>query len=172
MGLGQAEHRSIRFLLGGTRLTIAVLSLMIGVSFGQKAQPNPLTPKARVPVQLEQPPQSGRHEITADDIEAFLDGVIPLQLARENIAGAVIAVVKDGKVLFSKGYGYADVEKKVPVSVDGTLFRPGSISKLFTWTAVMQLVEQGKLDLDHDVNAYLDFKIPAAFPQPITLRNI
>ena len=112
MGLGQAEHRSIRFLLGGTRLTIAVLSLMIGVSFGQKAQPNPLTPKARVPVQLEQPPQSGRHEITADDIEAFLDGVIPLQLARENIAGAVIAVVKDGKVLFSKGYGYADAKRK------------------------------------------------------------
>ena len=52
-----------------------------------------------------------------------------------------------------------------------TLFRPGSVSKLFTWTAVMQLVEQGKLDLDRDVNAYLDFKIPPAFGKPITLRN-
>jgi len=171
MGLGQAEHRSIRFLLGGTRLTIAVLSLMIGVSFGQKAQPNPLAPKARVPVQLEQPPQSGRHEITADDIEAFLDGVIPLQLARENIAGAVIAVVKDGKVLFSKGYGYADVEKKVPVSPD-TLFRVASITKLFTWTAVMQLVEKGRLDLDRDVNDYLDFTVPHTFGKPVTLRDL
>jgi len=47
-----------------------------------------------------------------------------------------------------------------------TLFRPGSISKLFTWTSVMQLVEQGKLDLDRDVNDYLDFKIPVAFENP------
>ncbi len=53
-----------------------------------------------------------------------------------------------------------------------TLFRPGSISKLFTWTAVMQLVEQGKLDLDRDVNTYLDFKVPEAFGKPITLRDI
>jgi len=83
-----------------------------------------------------------------------------------------VLVVKDGKVLFAKGYGYSDVEKKTPVSVDSTLFRPGSISKLFTWTAVMQLVEQGKIDLDKDVNTYLDFKIPATFPKPITMRNL
>lgn len=112
------------------------------------------------------------HEMTAADVSAFLDGFMPMQLERENIAGAVVLVVKDGRVLFAKGYGYTNVEKKTPVSVDATLFRPGSISKLFTWTAVMQLVEQGKLDLDRDVNTYLDFKIPATFSQPITLRNI
>ncbi len=95
-----------------------------------------------------------------------------MQLQRENIAGAVVCVVKDGKILFAHGYGYSNVEKKTPVTVDATLFRPGSISKLFTWTAVMQQVEQGKLDLDTDINQYLDFKIPATFPQPITLRNI
>ena len=110
--------------------------------------------------------------LTAADIESFLDGVMPLQLAREDIAGAVIAVVKDGKILFAKGYGYSDVAKRTPVSPEATLFRPGSISKLFTWTAVMQLVEQGKLDLDSDVNQYLDFKIPDTYPKPITLRNI
>ena len=110
--------------------------------------------------------------LTAADIESFLDGVMPLQLAREDIAGAVIAVVKDGKILFVKGYGYSDVAKRTPVSPEATLFRPGSISKLFTWTAVMQLVEQGKLDLDSDVNRYLDFKIPDTYPKPITLRNI
>jgi len=111
-------------------------------------------------------------ELTATDLEAFLDGLIPAQLEREDIAGAVVAVVKDGKVLFAKGYGFSDVEKRKSVSPAETLFRPGSISKLFTWTSVMQLVEQGKLDLDRDVNDYLDYKIPPAFAKPITLRNI
>jgi CubicO group peptidase (beta-lactamase class C family) len=110
--------------------------------------------------------------MTNADVSAFLDGIMPLQLAREDIAGAVIVVVKDGKILFAKGYGYANVEKRIPVSPDATLFRPGSISKLFNWTAIMQQVEQGKLDLDRDVNNYLDFKIPPTFPKPITLRDI
>src|SRR4030095_14904681 len=111
---------------------------------------------------------SNVHELTAQDLEAFLDGIVPVQLERDDIAGATISVVKDGKLLFAKGYGYADVEKKKPVSAEETLFRPGSVSKLFTWTAVMQLVEQGKLELDRNVNDYLDFKIPDAFGQPIT----
>ena len=111
-------------------------------------------------------------ELTGADLEAFLDGLMPLQLQREDIAGAVIAVVKDGKVIFAKGYGFSDVEKRTPVTADATLFRPGSISKLFTWTSVMQLSEQGKLDLDKDVNEYLDFKIPPAYGKPITLKNI
>jgi len=111
-------------------------------------------------------------ELTATDLQAFLDGLLPAQLEREDIAGAVVAVVKDGKVLFEKGYGFSDVEKRKSVSPAETLFRPGSISKLFTWTSVMQLVEQGKLDLDRDVNDYLDYKIPPAFSKPITLRNV
>src|SRR6185369_15089245 len=115
---------------------------------------------------------SGTHELTAQDLETFLDGIVPLQLEADDIAGATIAVVKDGKVLFAKGYGYADYEKKKPVSAEETLFRPGSVSKLFTWTAVMQLVEQGKLDLNRDVNDYIDYKIPEAFGKPITLKNI
>jgi CubicO group peptidase (beta-lactamase class C family) len=115
---------------------------------------------------------SGVHELTAQDLEAFLDGIVPLQLQRDDIAGATIAVVKDGKQLFAKGYGYADYKTKKPVSAEDTLFRTGSTGKLFTWTAVMQLVEQGKLDLDRDVNTYLDFKIPDAYGQPITLKNI
>lgn len=112
------------------------------------------------------------HELTAADLEAFLDGIVPQQLERENVAGATISVVKGGKLLFARGYGYADVANKKPISAEETLFRPGSISKLFTWTAVMQLHEQGKLDLDRDINEYLDFKIPEAFGQPITLKQI
>src|SRR6266496_450869 len=154
---------------------LAVMLLMMTASaWAQKPQvPNPLVPKAKKPpVEAEQPPIPTTHELTAADLEAFLDGVMPLQLRREDIAGATISVVKDGKVLFEKGYGFADIEKRVPVSADNTLFRPGSISKLFTWTGIMQQVEQGKLDLDRDVNEYIDFKIPAAYGKPITLRNL
>lgn len=115
---------------------------------------------------------SAVHPLTATDVEIFLDGFVPLQLQQDDIAGATISIVKDGKLLFAKGYGYRDVEKKHPVVADETLFRPGSVSKLFAWTAVMQLAEQGKLDLDRDVNAYLDFKIPEAFGKPITLKNL
>jgi CubicO group peptidase (beta-lactamase class C family) len=94
------------------------------------------------------------------------------EMKDNHIPGAVVAVVKDGKLLFAQGYGYADLEKQVAVDPERTLFRPGSVSKLFTWTAVMQLVEQGKLALDADVNTYLDFTIPATYPQPITLKNL
>jgi len=106
------------------------------------------------------------------DVDAWLDGFMPYALQQGDVAGAVVVVVKDGQILTQKGYGYADVATRKPVDPARTLFRPGSVSKLFTWTAVMQQVEQGRLDLDADVNTYLDFKIPARAGKPITLRNI
>jgi CubicO group peptidase (beta-lactamase class C family) len=115
---------------------------------------------------------SAARPLTREDLEAWLDGFLPYALATGDVAGAVVVVVKDGSTLLQKGYGYADVAARKPVDPATTLFRPGSISKLTTWTAVMQLVEQGKLDLDADVNGYLDFKIPARDGKPITLRNI
>ncbi len=117
-------------------------------------------------------PGTTAREMTRADVEEFFDLLIKDQLAREDIAGATIGIVKDGQILFTKGYGYADVEKGIPVTADASLFRIGSISKLITWTAAMQLVEQKKLSLDEDVNAYLDFKIPPAFGKPITLRHL
>jgi CubicO group peptidase (beta-lactamase class C family) len=110
--------------------------------------------------------------LTAADVNAWLDGYLPYALKTGDIAGAVVAIVKDGEVLTEQGYGYADVAAKKPVDPKLTLFRPGSVSKLFTWTAVMQLVEAGKIDLDADVNQYLDFKIPAREGKPITMRNL
>lgn len=110
--------------------------------------------------------------LTQADAGAFFDGLMPFLLRRSDIAGGVVVVVKDGQVLFSRGYGYADLAARTPVSPDSTLFRPGSTSKLFTWTAVMQLVEQGKLQLDRDINDYLDFKIPPRDGRPITLENL
>jgi len=112
-------------------------------------------------------------QLTREDLEAWLDGFIPYAIGRGNITGGIVVVVKDGQVLLQKGFGYADVEKKLTVDPDTTLFRPGSISKLFTWTAVMQQVEQGKIDLDADINQYLDFKIPPGPDgEPITMRNL
>ncbi len=152
-----------------------VLSCIFGATLSLAAQgpkPTPVPPSPQQPAVSESKVPEPPHAMTADDVHAFLDGFMPMQLERENIAGAVVLVVKDGTVLFAKGYGYSDVDKKAPVTVDATLFRPGSISKLFTWTAVMQLVERGKLDLDQDINKYLDFTIPPKFGKPITLRNI
>jgi len=106
------------------------------------------------------------------DVEAYADGLVPSALARGGLAGAVVVVVKDGQILLAKGYGYADRAKGRPMDAARTVIRPGSISKLFTWTAVMQLVEQGKLDLDADVNDYLDFRIRDYHGQGITLRQL
>ncbi len=106
------------------------------------------------------------------ELEAFLDRIIEPQMKDVRVAGATIAVVRDAKLLLAKGYGYADVARSVPVHPDTTLFRIGSTTKLFTWTAIMQLVEQGKLDLGVDINTYLDFKIPATYPGPITLKHL
>jgi len=112
------------------------------------------------------------HVLEKADLEAFFDGLVPLQMERSDIAGAAVLVMKDGQTLLKKGYGYADVKKKSPVDPDTTMFRLASISKTFTWISVMQLAEQGKLDIDTDVNTYLDFKIAPAFGKPITLRNL
>jgi CubicO group peptidase (beta-lactamase class C family) len=106
------------------------------------------------------------------DLEAWLDGMVPYALKAGDIAGAVVVVVKDGTVLLEKGYGYADVSKKLRMDPEQTMIRMGSTSKLFTWTAVMQLVEQGKLDLDRNINDYLDFNIPMDFGKPLTLRDL
>jgi CubicO group peptidase (beta-lactamase class C family) len=114
----------------------------------------------------------GGHELTAADAGTWLDGLFSYALKKNNIDGAVVVVVKDGQVLLSRGYGYADVMAKKPVDPATTLFRLGSISKTFTWTAVMQLVEQGRLDLDADVNKYLDFTIPPRDGKPVTLREL
>ncbi|MCE7986970.1 MAG: hypothetical protein DYG89_37830 [Caldilinea sp. CFX5] len=118
--------------------------------------------------------------LTAQEVATYFDTTLTQQMAAEHIVGATVAVVKDGELIFAKGYGYADLENRLPVVAEQTLFYPGSAGKLFTWTAVMQLVEQGKLDLHTDINHYLDFTIPAtlrqtqgsAFPQPITLEHL
>lgn len=125
-----------------------------------------------------QPPQPGPTPGAPDlndraVLESFLDGVLDVGMREHHVTGGVVAIVKDGQVLFAKGYGHRDVEKNLPVDARTTLFRIGSTTKLLTWTAVMQLVEQGKLDLDADVNTYLKgLKIPDTYDKPITMRDL
>ncbi|HEX4294657.1 MAG TPA: serine hydrolase domain-containing protein [Rhizomicrobium sp.] len=153
---------------------VSLLATAMLVSAGTLAQPAvapmsaPLGPKA--PVAAASTQQA--HALTESDLSAWLDGMMPLALGRGDIAGAEVVVVKDGHVLAEKSYGFADVKAGKPVDAAHTLFRPGSISKLFTWTSVMQLVEQKKLDLDADVNTYLDFTVPHTFGKPVTLRDL
>ena len=105
-------------------------------------------------------------------LEAFFDGLILGQLREHSIAGATLAVVGGGEVLFTKGFGYADVEAHRTVDPAESLFRIASVTKLFTYTAVMQLVEEGLLDLEADVNQYLDFQIPDRYGEPVTLIHL
>ena len=149
------------------RLCLCVLLSMLATTAIAQIEIRPLAEQAPPkPVPL------GAHQLTADDAGAWLDGLMPYGLRKNDLAGAVVVIVKDGQVLLAKGYGHADVAAGKPVDPATTLFRVGSISKLFTWTAVMQLVERGKLDLDADVNRYLDFKVPSYGGQPVTLREL
>jgi len=107
------------------------------------------------------------------ETEGFIDGVMEAQQKAHHFAGAVVVIVRDGDVVFEKGYGFSDFSARKPVDPKRTLFRIASNSKMFVWTSVMQLVEQGKLDLHTDVNRYLKgVQIPDTFPEPITLENL
>ena len=121
-------------------------------------------------------PPSGEHQLTAEDVNAWLDGKLPDALKNGGIPGAVVSVVKDGQVVTTRGYGWADTGASGgnPVAVDPqkSLFRVASVSKIPTSIAAMQLVEQGKVDLDADISAYLDFEIERRFDEPLTLRHL
>jgi CubicO group peptidase (beta-lactamase class C family) len=168
-----------------TFLAAALLTLGALTATAQKSAPAPkaapaaVAPAAAAPTAAATPAAApataatpAAVSLTAEDANAWLDGYMPYALHTGDIAGAVVAIVKDGQILTERGFGYSDVEKRAPVDPKLTLFRPGSVSKLFTWTAVMQQVEQGKIDLDADVNQYLDFKIPARDGKPVTMREL
>ncbi|HZG43323.1 MAG TPA: serine hydrolase [Longimicrobium sp.] len=146
---------------------IMALLIMLSLVVPVMAQDNRVAPGRNV---LSVPSQQGPNDPA--ELETFLDGLLGKEMEEHHIAGAAISVVKDGKLLFAKGYGYANLENGIPVDPDQTIFRIGSVGKVFTWTAVMQLVEQGKLDLDADINTYLDFRIPGTYPQPVTLKHL
>ena len=166
-------------LVAAGLLAIAATGAAIQSGNAEPGLPKPaLTPDSTLPPLSPGPNRtagqgsSSARIISKADLEPWLDGLMQDALVRGDMAGGVVVVVKDGQILLAKGYGEADVERKTPASSRNSLFRVGSITKLFTATAVMQLVENGRLDLDRDVNAYLDFRIPARSGGPITLRTM
>jgi len=146
-------------------LALVILLSTSGSAMGQK---NRDAPGRNVPTG----PSQQQGPTDPAELEAFLDKELGREMEEHHIAGAAVSVVKDGKLFLAKGYGYADLENKIPVDPEQTIFHVGSVGKLFTWTAVMQLAQQGKLDLNEDINTYLDFRIPDTYPQPITLRHL
>ncbi|MBN2005037.1 MAG: beta-lactamase family protein [Anaerolineae bacterium] len=138
----------------GCRKAVILLVLLSSVV-------QPLTPAAA---------QAG--SLAEGALEPWLDEKMTALLADYHIPGGVIAVVQDGALVHAQGYGWADLEAQTPMQADTTLVRIASITKLFTRTAVMQLVEQGRLDLNADIAAYLDFEIRRVYPGPITLRHL
>src|SRR5579885_2949822 len=130
MNTKRIAARSAAFLIAlGVTLADAAEAPKHGPA-NDDAAPTLAQPRPQIPV-------TSPHELTSADVSAWLDGLMNYSIKAGDIAGAVLAVVKDGQVLFQSGYGYADVDKKIPIDPERTLTRIGSTSKLFTWTAVM-----------------------------------
>ena len=119
------------------------------------------------PVAITAPATDPAPELTTQDVNTWLDGLVPAYVNSTQTPGAIVTVVKDGQVITTRGYGYADVEARVPVT-ENTLFQAGSVSKIPTTIAALQLVEQGKLNLDADISTYVDVPLE----KPVTLRNL
>lgn len=104
---------------------------------------------------------------------ASLDNTIRREMHRAHVPGLAAGIVKDGELVWAKGYGHANLAREIPVTLD-TLFNLASVSKTITATAAMQLAEKGILDLDADVNAYLPFTVrhPRFRNRPITTRQL
>lgn len=107
------------------------------------------------------------------DVEVFTNKVIPEKMKKENAAGVALVVVKDNQILFQKGFGFSDKEKSIPIDPKKTVFRLASISKVFTASAVMQLVEQGKIDLNKDIVNYMGgLKYQNNMGEPVTMEHL
>ncbi|MCU5331083.1 beta-lactamase family protein [Bacillus wiedmannii] len=107
------------------------------------------------------------------DVDAFTNKVIPEKMKKENAAGVALVVVKDNQILFQKGFGFSDKEKSTPIDPKKTVFRLASISKVFTASAVMQLVEQGKIDINKDIVNYMGgLKYQNKMGEPVTMEHL
>ena len=116
--------------------------------------------------------QSTKEELSAEKIENITDEIAEKYIEKD-IAGASVAIIQDGNIVFEKGYGLANIEENIKVSPTETFMEAGSVSKLFTWTAVMQLVEEGKIDLNEDIKNYLpENYLNLSFEKPITMNHL
>jgi CubicO group peptidase (beta-lactamase class C family) len=151
-------------------------------SQADEAQATPAQTPAPAPIQAAPPPPpaatgrlSAGQALPPAELEAFVDGMVKDAMAREHIAGAAVSVVQNGQVILKKGYGFAGLNPQRAVDPDRTLFRVGSISKTFTWIALMKEVEAGRMRLNQPVNLYLPEKVQVkdqGYDQPVRVANL
>ena len=139
------------------RAVAALLATALALPSAAPAQPAP--PARTTPAQL-------------SSLATFVDGAVAQEIASREVAGAVVTVVQDGRVLFARGYGFRDADRTVPVDGLDTLVRPGSITKLFTWIALAQQIERGKVELDAPISRYIDFDVPSVGKRAIRVRDL
>ena len=151
--------------IASTATRLMVMKLLMSLVVGGLMVPLVAAPASAAPT-------ASCGQVTPAALADYFNTAVPDKLARDKVPGAVVSVVAGGETVFAQGYGLSDVERGTPMSATDSLVRIASITKLFTWTAVMQQVEAGRLDLDADVNTYLDVKVPDTFPAPVTLRNL
>ena len=132
----------------------------------QAPDPAPSTPVETVELMAFEPT---REEAV---LEAYVDGIVGAHMRQHRIPGVSVSIVRNGRPLFEKGYGDADIAAGRAAD-ETTLFRIGSVSKTFIWTAVMILHDRGEIDLDADVNQYLNgIEIPEKFGAPVTMNDL
>lgn len=158
----QSKSRTIR-VLAASVLSASLLAFPADI-FADTAKPASSTALTQ---------HTGAPVLSAKEVKAFTDAYFAQPQVADMLAGALVVVVKDDKVLLNTGYGYADVESKNKIDPDRTLFRMASISKSITATAVMQLVEEGKIDLKQDITDYMpDVKITNNTGTPVTVEHL
>lgn len=117
-------------------------------------------------------PMVAGSEATESD-RAFFDREIAAMMEQHNVPGAAAVMVHGGQVAFTSGYGFADLQRQAPMDPEQTVFPLGSISKLLTTIAVLQLAESGEVDLHTDIRTYIpDAAIDNRFDTPITLHHL
>jgi CubicO group peptidase (beta-lactamase class C family) len=155
-------------------LAFAIMVMACGLGLAQD-QPAPAAePSAPAPAATGARPSAGQ-PIPPAELQAFVDGLAAQAMARDHIAGAAVAVVQDGQVVFKKGYGFDRLSPARAVDPDRTLFRLGSVTSTFTWIALMREIEAGHIRLDAPINVYLPQKdqVPdQGYRRPILVRDL
>ncbi|MEX0298328.1 MAG: serine hydrolase domain-containing protein, partial [Kordiimonas sp.] len=155
--LARYFNSALRRLFSFTRFTLYTGLWMAGIVFGSD---------------LKAQGEADKRYLRPEELKNFVENTLNDLMDEYHIPGAVVAITEGRDTVLLKGYGYADIDKKIAIDPEKHVFRIASVSKLFTWTSVMQLVERGQLDLHVDINQYLDFNIPNTFEQPITLWHL
>lgn len=169
-----------RRVLAGSALfgTVSVagrLSRVTAATDNRSADPPPRNGTASSP-SIDNPVQSDADtapDPDFDNVESVVDETMAGVLEDHDVVGASVTVVHDDVVELTAGYGEADRDEGTPVDADETAFRIGSVSKVFVWTALMQLIEDGAVDPDEDIRTYLEsVSIPEAFGESITVEHL